>query len=127
MTIDDFQKLTTLTEAPVTPELRVRCAAVARLLHGGIGISTEIGEFMDVLKRYIFYGKAIDHVNLVEELGDLVFYISVLANALGVSLEEIMQANIDKLRARYPNKFSEHDAVVRDLEVERSVLESRLG
>lgn len=96
-----------------------------RLLHAGMGLVTEAGEFMDMLKKHIFYGKIIDFVNLKEELGDLLWYIGIAAQELGEeSFERIMETNIGKLKARYGDKFGETQAENRDLVKEREVLEN---
>ena len=111
------------TESPITPELKDRLSSNARLLHGAIGLCTETGEFQDALKRAIFYNKAFDKVNLIEEVGDVMWYLAIICDELGVSFEEVQAKNIAKLKARYPNKFTEVDADVRDLDKEREVLE----
>ncbi len=95
-----------------------------RLLHAGMGMATESGEFLDQLKKHLFYGKDLDETNLIEELGDLMWYIAVAASALGVTIEKFQRLNIDKLKARYPERFSEERAENRDLDVERKVLEN---
>lgn len=117
------------TEAPVTPELieRISDPFMIRLQHGNMGLETEVGEFGDSLKRHIFYGKPYDRVNAKEEIGDVMWYIALLANALEVDLQEILDINIAKLKARYPQKFTETDALVRDLAAERVVLETPLA
>jgi NTP pyrophosphatase (non-canonical NTP hydrolase) len=93
-----------------------------RLLHVGMGLATESGEFMDALKRHIFYGKELDKTNLIEELGDVTWYLRIACDVLGVSLAEVIQKNVDKLRKRFPDKFTEDKAVNRDLEGERATL-----
>lgn len=94
-----------------------------RLLHAGIGIATEAGEFLDQIKKNLFYGKELDLVNLKEELGDLLWYIAIAMSALDTTFEVEMDRVIRKLRARFPDKFNEHDANNRDLNAEREVLE----
>lgn len=93
------------------------------LLHAGFGLATEAGEFLDALKRHIFYGKELDEVNLQEELGDVMWYIALICKRKGWSMEKIMEQNIAKLSARFPHKFTESDALNRELGVERQVLE----
>lgn len=93
------------------------------LLHAAIGIATEGGELLDALKKTIFYGKELDSVNLKEELGDLMWYIAIACESLGTSIEEVCKININKLRARYPEKFTSDAAINRDLKNERKVLE----
>ena len=98
----------------------------ARLKHAADGMCTESGEFLDTLKKYMYYGKPIDEVNLVEELGDMLWYIAIAADTLGVTFEQIQTININKLKARYPNKFTSSDAINRDLDTERKILENGL-
>ncbi len=94
------------------------------ITHAILGIGTEgVGEIADAFKRHIFYGTELDTVNLKEELGDCMWYIQLLAVAIGCDLDEIMQTNIDKLRKRYGDKFTEEAAVDRDLGAEREILE----
>ncbi len=93
------------------------------LLHAGMGLCTEAGEFLDALKKNIFYGKELDEVNLKEEIGDLLWYIALGCNALGTTIDECQAVNIDKLRERYPEGFKKGDALNRDLNVERKILE----
>ena len=94
-----------------------------RLLHTGIGLSTEAGEFLDALKKHIFYGKELDRVNLREELGDLFWYMAIACDELDIPFESLMERNIEKLKARYGEKFSEKKAENRDLNTEREILE----
>ena len=103
---------------------RIETVDNIRLLHGGMGISTEAGELLDALKKHIFYGKKLDYVNISEELGDILYYISICMNVLGISFEEVMEKNIEKLKARYPEKFTEDKAINRDLDTERKILEN---
>lgn len=94
------------------------------LLHAAMGIGTEAGEMLDQFKRVIFYGKDLDVVNVKEEIGDLMWYIAILVRELDLDFNEILQLNIDKLKARFPEKFTQDNALNRNLEKERSILES---
>lgn len=94
-----------------------------RLLHAGIGLATEAGEFLDALKKHVFYGKELDKVNLSEEMGDIFWYCAIIADQLGVDFAEVMDVNIAKLKARYGEKFTEQGAQERDLDSERKILE----
>jgi len=96
-----------------------------RLLHAGMGLSTEAGEFLDALKKHIFYGKELDRVNLAEEMGDVFWYCAIVASELGINFEDVMDKNIEKLQARYGEKFSEEKADSRDLTKERDILEKQ--
>jgi NTP pyrophosphatase (non-canonical NTP hydrolase) len=126
MKFEDYQDLAHCTESPVNDAMRDRFAGerTIRLMHAAMGMCTEAGEFQDQLKRHLFYGKPLDDVNLAEEVGDLLWYCALAANALGVNLADVAEKNIAKLRARYPDKFTEHDALNRNLDNERRILES---
>jgi len=94
-----------------------------RLLHSIMGCCTESGELMDILKKYIYYGKKIDKLALIEEVGDVLWYLGIMVDELGVSFEEVMRLNICKLKKRYPEKFESDRALNRDLDSERIELE----
>ena len=76
-------------------------------LNGALGLAGEAGETLDMIKKWIFHGAELDKVHLEKELGDVMWYMAMLCNAFGFSLDEVMQLNIDKLKARYPDGFSE--------------------
>lgn len=94
-----------------------------RIEHAVMGIVTEAGELMDDIKRAKIYGAKLDKIHLVEEMGDVFWYLAVLADDLKVSFEEIWDKNIKKLRARYPDKYSDRHAIKRNLKSERKQLE----
>ena len=81
--------------------------------HCCMGISGEAGEVIDLIKKSIFYGKELDKDKVSEEIGDIMFYIVNLATALNLSMSDILRGNVEKLRKRYPNGFSEEDAIKR--------------
>jgi NTP pyrophosphatase (non-canonical NTP hydrolase) len=95
------------------------------LLHGAAGACTEAGELMDVYKKFRFYGKPVDWVNVKEEVGDVLWYLALLCRAAGISLEEAAKTNIEKLKVRYPERFTPESALSRNLEAERRILERR--
>lgn len=96
-----------------------------RLLHGAIGVGTEGGELLDQVKKHLYYGKALDKANVMEECGDVLWYVAVALDAVGFTMEEAMERNIGKLRARYPGNFTTEAALNRDLEAERKTLEKK--
>jgi NTP pyrophosphatase (non-canonical NTP hydrolase) len=96
-------------------------------LHMVLGMITEIGELADVFKKNLAYKKDIDWVNVKEELGDLVWYITQFCNINDLSLEDVMETNSNKLHTRYPDRFTTDNALNRDLTTERSVLEGKLS
>jgi NTP pyrophosphatase (non-canonical NTP hydrolase) len=84
------------------------------LWHMASCIPGEAGELFDAVKKAIIYRKELDRVNLVEELGDLEFYLEGLRQALDISREETLQANITKLGKRYLDfKYSNEQAQAR--------------
>ncbi|MGQ0644350.1 MAG: nucleoside triphosphate pyrophosphohydrolase family protein, partial [Elusimicrobiota bacterium] len=76
-------------------------------LHGASGVCTEAGELMDIYKRFHFYKKTIDWVNVKEEVGDVMWYLALVCKSAGISLEDAARCNIEKLRVRYPEKFTQ--------------------
>jgi NTP pyrophosphatase (non-canonical NTP hydrolase) len=102
---------------------RLQDISTIRLLHATLGLTTEVGEFADLLKRMLFYGKELDIPNGKEEIGDIQWYCGLAIDVLKTTLDEVQTMNITKLRIRYPEKFTEYDALNRDLDKEREVLE----
>jgi NTP pyrophosphatase (non-canonical NTP hydrolase) len=98
------------------------------LNHAIIGMMTELGEFADIQKKWVQYGKAEDWVNMCEELGDLMWYVAIASKVIeenmGVTLDDILEINIKKLRMRYPEKFTEKNAIERNVDEERPFLEN---
>ena len=72
-----------------------------------LGLAGESGEVADNIKKWIFHGHGLDRMELLKELGDVLHYVSGLATMHHFTLEEVAQANIDKLKERYPDGFSE--------------------
>lgn len=82
-----------------------------RIEHAVLGLCGEAGELAAIIERWLYYGQPFDKLNLAEELGDCLWYIAEACNTLDLKLDEIMQANINKLRRRYPDKFKSELAV----------------
>lgn len=95
-----------------------------RLLHGIIGIATEAGEMLEALRQGI-EGGVFDLTNVAEEVGDNQWYAAAILRALKTNFESVQRTNIAKLRARFPNKFTEFDANNRNLQAERQILEGK--
>jgi NTP pyrophosphatase (non-canonical NTP hydrolase) len=95
-----------------------------RLDHVADGLCTEAGEFKDCLKKWKYYGKELDYTNLMEELGDICWYLAIACDELRIDFDYIQQHNINKLKARFPDKFTSENAINRNLDLERQVLES---
>lgn len=70
-----------------------------------LGLSGEVGEFNDMIKKWIFHEKQLDIEHAKKEAGDICWYLAMLCESFGWRLDEIMQMNVDKLKARYPEGF----------------------
>ena len=102
MTPNDYQQAALRTAPGDLPPERL-------LLNGLMGLNGEAGEAIDILKKHLFQGHELDTAHMAKELGDVAWYLAVSANAIGYDLETIMQMNVDKLKARYPDGFdAEH-------------------
>lgn len=96
-----------------------------QLLHGVLGIATELEELLVQLLSHIDMGEPLDIVNVQEELGDHLWYIALAANAVGMTLPDLMRQNDAKLEKRFGPVFSEDKALNRDLDAERKTLEGQ--
>ena len=98
--LDEYQRLALRTAGAFpTTEEALKCWA--------LGVTGEAGEIADLVKKGLYHGHGIDRAKLAKEVGDELWYVAVLAHALGFTLAEVAQMNVDKLRARYPEGFSE--------------------
>lgn len=75
------------------------------ILNGCLGLSGEVGEFTDMVKKWIFHEKPLDAEHAQKEMGDVLWYVAMICHSFGWDMERIMQMNIDKLKARYPDGF----------------------
>ena len=81
------------------------------LITGALGLTGESGEVADHIKKWYDQGHELQTDKIIDELGDVCWYVALMATALGVSLSQVLERNIEKLQKRFPNGF----------EVERSV------
>lgn len=125
MNIEEYISLSANTQASSYPAMLRLTDKTMDLTHIAFGLSGEVGEFVDALKKHLFYGKLLDVVNLEEELGDMMWFIAYACRVLGLDLGTVMDKNIAKLAIRYPNRFQEWDALNRDLVTERKILEGK--
>ena len=75
-----------------------------------IGLAGEAGEVAEHIKKGVFHQHGIDREKLAKELGDVLWYAAALCTKSGLDMGEVMQANVDKLRKRYPNGYSSEDS-----------------
>lgn len=114
LSFDEYQKLAlrTMNKEMVRPfaspaEFRDRMAC------GGLGLAGEAGEAADQVKKYLYHGHSLDLPKLKNELGDILWYVATLADALDMSLGDVAQGNVDKLKRRYPEGFSPNASINR--------------
>ena len=107
MTINEYQKLAMTT---LNPKLSKRDV----LINGVMGLCGESGEAIDIVKKWLAQGHELDREKLAKELGDICWYLAETATALDLDLEDIMAANIQKLKQRYPDGFDANRSIYRD-------------
>lgn len=73
-----------------------------QLCLGGLGLAGEAGEFADHMKKVVYHGQELDPEVAKKELGDVLWYLAFAARTIGSSLQEVLEANVKKLEARYP-------------------------
>ena len=88
-------------------------AARTLIAEPGFDIPGEAGEVAEHIKKGVFHQHGIDRDKLLKELGDVAWYLAALCTVLHADLGDVMQANIDKLRTRYPNGYASADSVRR--------------
>ena len=98
MTLDDYQQLAART-------LGRDRTHDQQLANAALGLTGEAGEVADVIKKHLFHATPLDTDALMKELGDCLWYVAAFATVLGVSMDDIAQRNIEKLRKRYPQGF----------------------
>ena len=106
MTINEYQNLAMKT---LNPELNKKDV----LINGVMGLCGESGEAIDIVKKWLAQGHELDKDKLAGELGDIAWYLAETAYGLEIPLEDIFQANIGKLKQRYPDGFSAERSINR--------------
>lgn len=83
-------------------------------MHAAIGVASEAGELLDAIKKSWVYKKDLDYENIIEELGDIEFYLQALRSQLCIRRKEVIEANYNKLMKRYPSgQYSDEAAQAR--------------
>ena len=107
MTVNEYQKLAMTTLNPALDKKDV-------LINGVMGLCGESGEAIDLVKKWLAQGHELDKEKLAKELGDIAWYLAETATALDLNLEDVFQANIDKLKKRYPQGFDTDRSIHRE-------------
>lgn len=110
MSPDEYQQLAMRTKCPQEHALKLLdrvdyTDAGAQMLHAVLGLTGEAGELAGAIERYAYYQQPLDHTNIKEEIGDALWYLAELCSAFNWTMEEVMGANIKKLKTRFPDKF----------------------
>ena len=108
MTGNEYQKLAMTT---LNPDLSKKDI----LINGVMGLCGESGEAIDIVKKHLHQGHPLDREKLMKELGDIAWYLAETAYALNVSLDEVLENNIAKLKARYPDGFDTEKSIHREV------------
>lgn len=107
MTLNEYQDLAQRTSRKdLMPE--------EHLMNGLLGLAGECGECCDLMKKHVYQDGRFIRDDMVDELGDVMWYAAETAKALGVTLEEVAQHNIDKLRRRFPDGFDPERSLHRE-------------
>lgn len=115
MNIQDYQKLAGRT----LPRLSNEQEDIQHML---FGMMTELGELVDSYKKHYAYGKELDMINVIEEMGDIMWYWAGMCTITGINSSYTLESNINKLLVRYPEKFEKELALVRDISEELKVI-----
>ena len=106
MTINEYQKLAMTTLNKDIPQDKI-------IVNACLGLSGECGEVNDLIKKHLFQGHPLNKDDLINELGDIAWYLAEAATALDVDLESILISNIEKLKKRFPDGFSVEKSINR--------------
>ncbi len=106
MRVNEYQEAAMTTLNPALDKKDV-------LINSVMGLCGESGEAIDIVKKWLMQGHELDKDHLIKELGDVAWYLAEAATALDVSLETVLQGNLDKLRRRFPNGFDTEASVHR--------------
>ena len=81
---------------------------IGGILNACLGLPGEVGEVCDTVKKFIFHGHSLNLEDIKKEIGDVMWYLAMICDSFGFDIEEIAKMNIDKLKERYPEGFSEY-------------------
>lgn len=113
MRINEYQSLSMRTNDGLSNSRLQERSNAGDLINGALGLTGEAGEVADIIKKHVFHGHDLNKDEIIKELGDVCWYVALLSHAINVPLEEILQKNIDKLKKRYPEGFTEHNSINR--------------
>ncbi len=103
--LDEYQNLATRTNPSNDLEKNT--------INAALGLCGESGEVADIVKKWKNQGHSLDETKVIEEIGDVLWYVSLMAHTLGYTLSEVATINIEKLKKRYPNGFDPNKSINR--------------
>jgi NTP pyrophosphatase (non-canonical NTP hydrolase) len=103
--LNEYQQLAMRTNSEEDNDLKIACAAM--------GLCGESGEVIDQLKKQLFQGHEPDYYKMDEEVGDVLWYIALYTSGRDMSINELAEKNIEKLKKRYPEGFSSKASIER--------------
>ena len=104
---NEYQKLVMKTLNPALNKKEI-------LVNGVMGLNGESGEVIDIVKKHMFQGHELDKEKIKKELGDVMWYVAEVCEALDLSLDEVMEGNIEKLRKRFKDGFTVNESINRE-------------
>lgn len=107
MLVNDYQQAALRT-------VNMTLFPMEHLQNGLMGLNGEAGEAIDILKKHLFQGHPLDKEHMAKELGDVAWYLAICAYAIGYDLDTILQMNVEKLMARYPDGFKSDKSINRE-------------
>ena len=113
MTGNEYQKLASRTNDGLSTErLKLKqieydswLLDIGGVLNACLGLAGEVGELNDMIKKWVFHEKELDETHLKKELGDVMWYVAMMCQSMGWELDDVLQMNVEKLIARYPEGF----------------------
>lgn len=128
MDLKTYGRLANRTQAP-QQEILLRLQRLGDLAmqmdNAARGLANDCGEVAEIVKNVIEYGRPFNDAtrqHMIEELGDVLWRVNQMCGAIGVGMDEVAEANIRKLTARYPEKYSDEAANNRDKEKEKAAI-----
>ena len=106
MDLNEYQKHAARTIRPGLVGTRL-------MTNAALGLTGESGEVAELIKKHLFHDHPLDTQKVMKELGDVLWYIAAMATAVGVTLDQVGQMNVDKLRLRYPDGFDSNKSINR--------------
>jgi NTP pyrophosphatase (non-canonical NTP hydrolase) len=100
MTLDEYQRAAART-------VNARLSDTERLVDAAAGLAEEAGEVLGLVRKHVYMGHELDRERVTRELGDALWCLATIASTLGATLEAVATLNIEKLRRRYPEGYSD--------------------